>query len=161
MIETTAVAPITWFDNTNACCQPEQLSVELVAECHAEFPFIRNLTTGNVTITPEITISESILGFKLNIYDITEIIKKQVSTNLNVLVSNTSFPIGPTVYNVTSLINTIIESNMMPGDLLDCPKPGVNGGRMGVRRRRALAARDSAAGMVSEAAAATPPLWGG
>ncbi|CAD7927668.1 unnamed protein product [Amoebophrya sp. A120] len=124
IVQTTAVAPITWFDNTNACCQPENLSVELIAECHSEFPFIRNVSTGNVTITPDIVISESILGFHLSIYDITEIIKKQIRDNLNQLVQNETFPIGPTNYTVASLINTIIESNMMPGDKLNCPTAG-------------------------------------
>ncbi|CAD7928106.1 unnamed protein product [Amoebophrya sp. A25] len=137
LIETTAVSSITWFDNTDACCGPKNLGIELVAECHSEYPYIRNLSTGNITITPKIEISESILGFRIDVMDITQDIKKQIKDNLNSLVQTVSFPIGPTDYNVTSLINTIIESNMMPGDLLDCPRAAKSGKtrQMGVLRR--------------------------
>ena len=120
------IPPITLFDNTNACCGIQNVTITLEAECHSKCLnlgecFIRNLKTGEILIEPPVTINENILGMHIKVADITDTIKTTVQKQLNELATTFKFRLGHTMYNMTGLINTIISSNLEDGEDLDCP----------------------------------------
>lgn len=61
------------------------------------------------------------MGIHLPAIDITDKIKSVVQAQVNTLVTTFQFKLGPTFYNVTGLINTMIGANLKPGEDLDCP----------------------------------------
>ena len=60
------------WDNTDACCgSNKRFSIVVIADCFEEFPFVRNINISKVGIDP-IVISVSVIGFKIDLEDVTE-----------------------------------------------------------------------------------------
>ena len=117
------------WDNTDACCGTnKRFSIGVVADCHEDFPFVRNITIAKVGVDP-IVISVSVIGFKINLQDVTDKVRSALTDVLQPYVSDKAFiNWGDKEPPLTlgDLVNRIIKLNaggMSAQGTFVCPDP--------------------------------------
>lgn len=119
------------WDNTDACCGTnKRFNIVVIADCFEEFPFVRNITISKVGIDP-IVISVSVIGFKIDLEDVTEKVRSAITTVLQPYVSTEAFiqwgDKDPPL-TLADLVNRIIKLNaggMSAEGKFTCPDPVV------------------------------------
>jgi len=117
------------WDNTEACCgQNKHFNVVVIADCFEEFPFVRNISMSKVTIDP-IVISVSVIGFKINLEDVTEKVRGAIDQQIRPYLSDKAFiqwgDKDPPL-TLADLVNKIIKLNaggMSAEGRFVCPDP--------------------------------------
>ena len=112
------------WDNTDACCgRNKHFNVVVVAECFGDFPFVRNISMSKVGLDP-IVISVSVIGFKINLEDVTEKVRSSLEEVIRPYLSDKAFiqwgDKDPPL-TLADLVNKIIKLNS--GDRFTCPDP--------------------------------------
>lgn len=112
------------WDNTDACCgRNKHFNVVVVAECFEDFPFVRNISMSKVGLDP-IVISVSVIGFKINLEDVTEKVRGSLEEVIRPYLSDKAFiqwgDKDPPL-TLADLVNKIIKLNS--GDRFTCPDP--------------------------------------
>jgi hypothetical protein len=116
------------WDNTDACCgQNKQFNIVVIADCHEEFPFVRNITIQRVNID-RIVISERVIGVHINLSDITDKIQDALVGILEPYVSTKAFINWGKgeLLTLGDLINKVIQLNaggMTADGNFTCPEP--------------------------------------
>lgn len=116
------------WDNTEACCgKNKRFNIVVIADCFEEFPFVRNITISKVGIDP-IVISVNVIGFKVDLEDVTEKVRGALTEVLQPYVSSKAFiqwgdkdPL-----TLADLVNRIIKLNaggMSSEGRFTCPDP--------------------------------------
>lgn len=119
------------WDNTDACCGAnKRFNIMVIADCFEEFPFVRNITISKVGIDP-IVISVSVIGFKIDLEDVTEKVRVAITDVLQPYVSTEAFinwgDKEPPL-TLADLVNRIIKLNaggMSAEGKFTCPDPVV------------------------------------
>ncbi len=117
------------WDNTDACCgSNKRFNIVVLADCFEDFPFVRNITISKVGIDP-IVISVSVIGFKINLEDVTEKVRAAITEVLEPYVSSKAFiqwgDKDPPL-TLADLVNRIIKLNaggMSAEGRFTCPDP--------------------------------------
>lgn len=112
------------WDNTDACCgNNKHFNVVVIADCVEEFPFVRNISMSKVGLDP-IVISVSVIGFKINLEDVTEKVRSSLEDVIKPYLSDKAFiqwgDKDPPL-TLADLVNKIIKLNT--GDGFTCPDP--------------------------------------
>ena len=117
------------WDNTDACCGTnKRFSITVIADCFEDFPFVRNISINKVGLDP-IVISVSVIGFKINLEDVTDKVKNAITDVLEPYVSEKAFiswgDQDPPL-TLADLVNRIIKLNaggMSAQGKFTCPDP--------------------------------------
>jgi len=121
------------WDNTNSCCgSNKRFSISVIAECHEDFPFVRNITINKIKIDP-IVISVSIVGFKVNLQDVTSNVTSALGDVLEPYVSEKAFISWggdkEPALTLADLVNRIIKLNaggQSAEGKFTCPDPVID-----------------------------------
>jgi hypothetical protein len=120
------------WDNTDACCgSNKRFSIVVIADCFEDFPFVRNIAINKVGLDP-IVISVSVIGFKVNLEDVTEKIRLALTNVLQPYVSDKAFinwGDKEPALTLADLVNRIIKLNaggMSAEGKFTCPDPIVD-----------------------------------
>ena len=116
------------WDNTDACCGTNKhFAIAVIADCYEDFPFVRNITLSRINIDP-IVVSVSVIGFKIDLEDVTTTVKDALKNVLEPYVSNKPFIQwgDQDILTLGDLVNRIIRLNaggMSADGKFVCPDP--------------------------------------
>lgn len=117
------------WDNTDACCGTnKRFSIAVLADCFEEYPFVRNISVAKIGIDP-IVVSVSVIGFKLDLQDVTENVRVALTNVIEPYVSEKAFiqwGDKDAPLTLADLVNRIIKLNaggMSAEGKFTCPDP--------------------------------------
>jgi len=120
------------WDNTDSCCGTnKRFNLVVIADCYEDFPFVRNIAINKINLDP-IVISVSVIGFKIDLKDVTANVTTALSDVLEPYVSEKAFinwgEKEPPL-TLADLVNRIIKLNaggMSAEGHFTCPDPVIN-----------------------------------
>jgi len=120
------------WDNTDSCCgSNKRFNLVVIADCFEDFPFVRNIAINKINLDP-IVISVSVIGFKIDLQDVTANVTSALSNVIEPYVSEKAFinwgEKEPPL-TLADLVNRIIKLNaggMSAEGHFTCPDPVIN-----------------------------------
>ena len=121
------------WDNTDSCCGTnKRFNLVVIADCFEEFPFVRNIAINKISLDP-IVISVNVIGFKIDLQDVTANVTSALSSVIEPYVSEKAFinwgDKEPPL-TLADLVNKIIKLNaggMSAQGHFTCPDPVIVG----------------------------------
>ena len=120
------------WDNTDACCGTnKRFSISVLADCFEDFPFVRNIAIGKIGLDP-IVISVSVIGFKIDLEDVTEKVRAALTEVIQPYMADKAFiqwGDKDAPLTLADLVNRIIKLNaggMSAEGKFTCPDPLVD-----------------------------------
>ncbi len=115
------ICAVQIWDNSDACCgDNKRFTGTLVFQCSPKYPYLTNPQMDRLDLDP-LVITQRIGNIDINIKDITDTVRAQVSSVVHRAVSQVPLiDINGTIYTVVDAANLMLRDSFGYGDSFPC-----------------------------------------